>query len=69
VWFRPWDISETQSRANIFTTSVAPPIVIRPEEYRPLFWKVPVDNNDDAFILDQKVASSCPLDLETVKQN
>jgi hypothetical protein len=67
VWFRPWDISETQSRANIFTTSVAPPIVIRPEEYRPLLWKEPVDNND-AFTLDRKVASSCPLESEIVQK-
>ena len=61
VWFRPWNISETQSRANIFTTSVAPPIDIRPEEYRPLLWDLPMYNND-AFILGHNVASSCPLD-------
>jgi hypothetical protein len=46
---------------------VAPPIVIRPEEYRPLLWKEPVDNND-AFTLDRKVASSCPLESEIVQK-
>ena len=61
VWFRPWNISETQSRANIFTTSVAPPIDVRPEEYRPLLWDLPMYSND-AFILGHNVASSCPLD-------
>ena len=61
VWFRPWNISETQSRANIFTTSVAPPIDIRPEEYRPLLWDLPLYNND-AFILGHNVASLCSLD-------
>jgi hypothetical protein len=39
IRFRPWDIAETQSRANIFTTSVAPPIDLPPYAYRPLLWK------------------------------
>jgi hypothetical protein len=36
IWFLPWDISETQSRAAIFTTPVAPPIPLRPGDYHPV---------------------------------
>jgi hypothetical protein len=32
-----------------------------------LLWNVPVDNSD-AFISGHKIATSCPLELETVQQ-
>jgi hypothetical protein len=58
IWFRSWDIAETQSRANIFTTSVAPPIALRSDHYRPLLWEPTVARRDSSEVWDQVISST-----------